>query len=45
MAVSMLSYSSFRDALLGAGLESMTPNGGYGFRARSLRSRPGMTKI
>jgi hypothetical protein len=31
------------DAPLGAGPESITPNRGYGFRARSLRSRPGMT--
>src|SRR5260370_11383277 len=35
--------SSFRDAPLGAGPESITPNRGYGFRARSLCSRPGMT--
>ena len=34
---------SFRDAPLGAGPESITPNRGYGFRARSLCSRPGMT--
>src|SRR3954466_130758 len=30
-------------AFLGAAPESITPNRGYGFRARSLRSRPGMT--
>src|ERR1700710_460454 len=35
--------SSFRDAPLGAGPESITPNRGYGFRVRSLCSRPGMT--
>src|ERR1700691_5644777 len=42
--------SSFRDAPFGAGLRCAiahrgihTPRRGYGFRARSLRSRPGMT--
>src|SRR5271165_2553724 len=38
-----VSFSSFRDAPLGAGPESITTSRGYGFRARSLRSRPGMT--
>ncbi|BAR57163.1 hypothetical protein NK6_3993 [Bradyrhizobium diazoefficiens] len=35
--------SSFRDAPLGAGPESITTSRGYGFRARPLRVRPGMT--
>jgi hypothetical protein len=50
------SCPSFRDAPLGAGPESITPNPGYGFRARSFsdkidfvnfaqNSRPGMTAI
>jgi hypothetical protein len=30
---------SFRDAPLGAGPESITPNRGYGFRARASRAR------
>src|ERR1041385_9303950 len=34
---------SFRDAPLGAGPESITTIGGYGFRARA-RARPGMTQ-
>src|SRR4051794_28221738 len=37
--------SSFRDAPLGAGPESINSDRGYGFRARSLRSRPGMTVV
>src|SRR5882757_9127 len=36
--------SSFRDAPLGAGPESITPIRGYGFRTRSLRSRSGTTE-
>ena len=42
--------SSFRDAPLGAGPESITPDRGHGFsdvqlhiKARSFHSRPGMT--
>src|SRR3979490_2499258 len=31
--VTVSNYSSFRDAPLGAGPESITPNRGYGFRA------------
>src|SRR4051794_31908182 len=31
-------------ALLGAGPESITPTGGYGFRARAEAARPGMTE-
>jgi hypothetical protein len=37
--------SSFRDAPLGAGPESITLNRGYGFRTRSLCSRSGMTIV
>jgi hypothetical protein len=33
------------DAPLGAGPESITPDCGYGFRARSFHSRPGMTVV
>src|ERR1700737_3804969 len=36
--------SSFRDASFGGGPESITPNRGYGFRARSFHPRPGMTQ-
>ena len=32
--------SSFRDAPPGAGPESITPNGGYGFRARAKPRAP-----
>jgi hypothetical protein len=42
---SIVGHSSFRDAPLGAGPESRTTDRGYGFRARSLRSRPGMTAL
>jgi uncharacterized protein (DUF486 family) len=39
-----ISMLSFRDGALAPGPESITPVCDYGFRARSLRSRPGMTK-
>ena len=39
----VISNSSFPDTPLGADPESITADRGYGFRARSLRSRPGMT--
>src|ERR1700730_1132531 len=46
IAVSSFCFiSSFRDAPLGAGPESITSNRGYGFRVRSLRSRPGTTTL
>src|SRR4051812_43904652 len=37
--------SSFRDAPLGAGPESITPDRGYGFRVRAEEARPGMTDV
>src|SRR5437764_13444823 len=36
---------SFRDAPLWRGPGIHTPDRGYGFRARSLRSRPGVTFV
>ena len=38
--VKLPQVSSFRDAPKGAGPESITPIGGYGFRARRLRVAP-----